>query len=175
MRTLAATAAGDLPAPWPRLVREAATREEDRAPEALAATMGEVDLRMTEPAWWRAVNALQLVLAAAMAVGVVWLVGLAALGWLRLDDVVPTPEVEGIAIPTVLAVAGALAGLLVALLARAAIRVGARRRARRAERRLRERVGEVADTLVIEPVKAEVAARAELCDALAVARGARRR
>ncbi|HEX2104430.1 MAG TPA: hypothetical protein VHF51_12315, partial [Solirubrobacteraceae bacterium] len=170
-RELAAAAAGDLPQPWPRLVREAATRREADAAGTLAATMGEVDLRMTEPLWWRAVNALQLLLAAVMVAGVLWLLGLVALGWLRLDDVVPTPEVEGIAVPTLLAVGGALAGLLVALLARVFTRIGARRRARRAERALRERVAKVADELVVEPVKGELAARAELCAALATARG----
>jgi GTP-binding protein EngB required for normal cell division len=173
-RALASTAAGDLPDPWPRLVREAATRREAEAAGTLAATMGEVDLRMTEPLWWRAVNGLQLLLAAAMVVGLLWLLGLVALGWLRLDDVVPTPEVEGIAVPTLLAIGGALAGLLVAFLAGVFTRIGARRRARRAERALRDRVGTVADELVVEPARAELAARDELCAAVAQARGGRR-
>jgi hypothetical protein len=103
------------------------------------------------------------------------LLGLVALGWLRLDDVVPTPEVDGIAVPTILAVGGAVAGLLVALLARAFTRIGARRRARRAGRALRDRVGAVADELVVEPARAEVAVREELCAALATARGDGRR
>jgi hypothetical protein len=154
-------------------VREAATRREAEAAGTLAATMGEVDLRMTEPLWWRAVNVLQVLLAAVMVVGLLWLLGLVALGWLRLDDVVPTPEVEGIAVPTVLAIGGALAGLLVAFLARVFTRIGARRRARRAERALRSRVGAVADELVVEPVRAELAAREELCAHVATARGAR--
>jgi GTP-binding protein EngB required for normal cell division len=174
-RALAGAAAGDLAHPWPRLVREAATRREAEAAGTLAATMGEVDLRMTEPHWWRAVNVLQLLLAAVMVVGLLWLLGLVALGWLRLDDVVPTPEVEGIAVPTVLAVGGALAGLLVAFLARVLTRIGARRRARRAERALRSRVVAVADELVVEPVRAELAAREELCAQVATARGARPR
>jgi len=175
MRGLAASAAGDLPDPWPRLVREAATRHEERAPAALAETMGEVDLRMTAPLWWRAVDALQLVLAGVMLVGILWLLGLVALGWLRLDDVVPTPEVDGIAVPTLLAVGGALAGLLVAMLAAAVTRLGARRRARRADRALRERVGAVAEELVVDPAQAEVAAREQLCAALATARAEGRR
>jgi GTP-binding protein EngB required for normal cell division len=173
VRALAAAAAGDLADPWPRLVREAATRREAEAAGTLAATMGEIDLRVTAPLWWRAVNALQLLLAAGMVVGLLWLLGLMALGWLRLDDVVPTPEVEGIAVPTLLAIGGALAGLLVAFLARVVTRVGARRRARRADRALRERVAAVADELVVEPVKQELAAREELCGAAAVARDAR--
>jgi hypothetical protein len=116
-----------------------------------------------------------MVLVALMVAGLLWLLGLVALGWLRLDDVNPTPEVEGVAIPTVLALGGALAGVLVALLAAVFTRIGARRRARRAERALRKRVGAVADELVVEPVKAEIAAREELCAAVARARAAGRR
>jgi GTP-binding protein EngB required for normal cell division len=173
-RALVAAAAGDLPDPWPRLAREAATRDQERAADTLAATMGDVDLRMTEPRWWRAVNGLQLVLIAVVVVGLLWLLALAALGWLRLEDIVPTPEVEGIALPTVLAVGGALAGLLLAFAARLRTRIGARRRARRAERALRKRVEAVADELVVAPVQAELGARDELCAAVGAARGTRR-
>jgi energy-coupling factor transporter ATP-binding protein EcfA2 len=173
-RGLAAAASRDLPEPWPRLVREAATRDEARATDVLASSMGEVDLRVTQPRWWGAVNALQVALMAATLAGVLWLVALAALGWLQLGDVVPTPEVEGIALPTVLAAGGALAGVLLAFLARVVTRVGARRRARRADRALRRRVADVAEELIVTPVDGEVAARERLCAAVAVASGERR-
>ena len=170
-RGLAASAADGLPHPWPDLVRTAATREEERASRELTDSLGAVDLGMRAPRWWRAAGALQVVLLAAMVAGVVWLVALAALGWLRLDDVVPTPDVEGFALPTLLAVGGALAGLLVALLARLASGVGARRRARTANRRLRARVAEVAGERIVAPVEEELGAREELCRAVAAARG----
>jgi hypothetical protein len=174
-RRLAAAASSDLPEPWPRLIREAATREEERATQVLASTMGEVDLRVTQPRWWRAVNALQVALMAVTLVGLLWLLALAALGWLQLGDVVPTPDVQGLPLPTLLAVGGALAGLLVAFLARGLTRVGARRRARRADRALRGRVAEVAEEIVVAPAEAEVAARERLCAAVAQARGEGRR
>ena len=59
---------------------------------------------------------------------------LVGLAWLQLDDVVPTPELEGLPIPALLAVGGALAGLVLAFLSGRLIAVGARRRARAAER-----------------------------------------
>jgi GTP-binding protein EngB required for normal cell division len=165
-RALAAAAADGLPDPWPRLVREAATRNEAAATDVLTATMGGVDLRLREPRWWRVVDGLQRVLLAVAAAGALWLLVLVGLAWLRLDDVVPTPEFHGLEIPTLLAVGGTLAGLLVALLARAVNGVGARRRARRAERRLRSRVAEIADAQIVAPVEAEIETRTRLCDAV---------
>ena len=113
--------------------------------------------------------ALQRVLLVVTLAGVLWLVVLAALGWLRIDDVVPTPDVEGIAVPTLLAVGGTLASLLVAFVARLLTGAGARRRARAAQRRLDARVASVAESRVIEPVAAELDARERLCAAIAAA------
>ena len=170
-RALAAAAAGDLADPWPRRVREVATAQEGAATERLAATLGAVDLRMSSPRWWRAAGLVQRGMAAVAAAGALWLLALLVLAWLRVDDLVPTPEVEGIAVPTLLALGGALAGLLIALAARLVNGSGARRRARRAERALRARVAETAGELVVGPVEAELAARARLCRAVALARG----
>jgi GTP-binding protein EngB required for normal cell division len=170
-RALAESASSELGDPWPRLVRRAATREEDRAADVLRATMGEVDLQVTRPRWWTAVDALQKLLMAVTVIGALWLIVLAALGWLQLGDVVPTPKWRGIAIPTLMAVGGALAGLLVSFVSRVFIAFGARRRARRADRALRRRVGDVAHELMVQPVEAELAARERLCAAVAVARG----
>ena len=170
-RALAAAAAGDLADPWPRRVREVATAQEGAATERLAATLGAVALRMSSPRWWRAAGLVQRGMAAVAAAGALWLLALLVLAWLRVDDLVPTPEVEGIAVPTLLALGGALAGLLIALAARLVNGSGARRRARRAERALRARVAETAGELVVGPVEAELAARARLCRAVALAPG----
>ena len=169
-RVLAASAAEGLPDPWPGLVREAATRDEAVSTTELSERMGQVDLRMTRPRWWTAVNWLQRALLAVAVAGALWLVALAALGWFQLGDIVPTPELEGFAIPTLMVIAGILAGLLVAFLARLVVGAGARRRARAAERALRRRVGEVADARVVHPVEAEIAAREALCHAVKTAR-----
>jgi GTP-binding protein EngB required for normal cell division len=171
MRGLAHGAAGELPEPWPGLVRRVATAHEDELADRLDRAVAGVDLRMRRPLWWRVAGVLQTVLATAVAAGALWLLALAGLAWLRVDDAVPTPEVRGIPLPTLLLGGGALLGLLLALLARVANGVSARRRARAAERALRRRVHDVAAELVVAPVEAELAARADLCAAVAVAAG----
>ncbi|MBA2508034.1 MAG: ABC transporter, partial [Nocardioidaceae bacterium] len=88
-------------------------------------------------------------------VGLVWLLGLAALGWLQLP-LPETPQTEGIPTPTLLLVAGALLGIVLAAVCRVAARVSARRRAQVAERAMTASVATVADTHVIVPVQAEL-------------------
>jgi GTP-binding protein EngB required for normal cell division len=171
IRALAGDAARGLPDPWPALARGAATRSEAELAARLDRAVAGAELRMTRPRWWTPVRWLQLLLAALAAAGALWLVGLAALGYLQLDDVLPTPEVSGFPVPTALLAGGLLAGLVVAFLARIVNRVGARRRARRARRALDARVKEVADELVLAPLEAELAVAGRLRDALARAAG----
>jgi hypothetical protein len=113
----------------------------------------------------------QRVLALAALAGLVWLVALFALEWLRLPDP-PLPRLGELPVPTVLLVGGAVAGLLLAWVARRLAAVGGRRRARRARARLAEAVAAVAERHVLDPVRAELAAHDELCEA--VRRAARR-
>ena len=174
-RGLADGAAEGLPPPWPRLVRDAATAADDRVADRLDRAVGAADLHVSAPRWWRAAGLLQRVLAAAVVVGGVWLFVLALLSYLRVDDVVPTPELRDIPIPTWLLLGGAAAGILLALLARFVNRGGARRRARAAGRSLREQVEEVGQELVIGPVDEELAAHVRLCETVDAARGGRRR
>jgi GTP-binding protein EngB required for normal cell division len=174
-RTLAAGAAGSLPEPWPGLVRRAATAHEDALPDALDRAVAAADLHVGRPRWWAMARVVQAALALIVLAGVVWLVLLAVAGWLRLEDVVPTPDVKGVAVPTALLLGGVIAGLVLTLLVRIVNRAGARRRARAAQRSLRAGVDGVAERLVVAPVQEELRAREELCGALAVAAGRRRR
>ena len=73
---------------------------------------GRTDLRVSRPRWWRVAGGLQSALAIALTAGAAWLAVLALLGWLRIEDVVPLPEVAGIPIPTWLLLGGAAAGLV---------------------------------------------------------------
>ena len=91
-----------------------------------------------------------------MVAGALWLAGLYALTVLRLPEPEP-PQVGLLPLPTVLLLGGLLAGLLLALLARMLAVLGAHRRRARAEARLRESVTDVAETLVLAPVRAELA------------------
>jgi GTP-binding protein EngB required for normal cell division len=161
-RGLADGAAGELPAPWPTLVRNAATKDEERVADRLDRAVGSTDLRVTRPRWWTAAGLLQRLLAAAAVVGALWLFVLGILGWLRLDDAITTPKLGDAPIPTLLLVGGVLAGILLAFLARVANGIGARRRSRKAARSLRRQVEEVAQELVIDPVEQELEAHERL-------------
>ena len=170
LRTLAGDVARGLPDPWPALARRAATAAQDDLADQLDRAVAGAQLRMTRPRWWKPVRWLQLGLAAVALAGLLWLAALAALGYLQLDDAVPTPDLAGIPAPTALLGGGLLAGIVVAFLARLANGFGARRRARRARRALDERVGAVADELVLAPLEAELAVHGRLGRALAAAR-----
>jgi GTP-binding protein EngB required for normal cell division len=169
-RTVAARAGDGLPSPWPGLVRNAATSAEERIPDRLAAAVAGADLGMRPVRWWGVAGALQRALAAVAVIGALWLVALAVLSYLRLEDVMPVPELAGIALPTVLLLGGSLAGVVVAVLARLVNGAGARRRARRATGALRTRIEQVADEDVLAPVRAELDVRERLCAAVAAAR-----
>jgi GTP-binding protein EngB required for normal cell division len=172
-RSLAGRAAGNLPDPWPGLIRQAALSHDDELPDRLEAAVSGTDLRMRTPRWWRAAGFLQTLLAILVLAGALWLLALAGLGYLQLDDVIPTPEVEGFPLPTLLLGGGALAGLLLAALAGLAVRAGAKRRARVAEKALSARVRAAGEELVVAPVEAELDAQKRLRQALDIARAGR--
>ena len=169
IRALAGDASRGLPDPWPSLARRAATASAPELSDRLDRAVAGAQLKMTRPRWWKPVRVLQLALAATALAGLLWLAALAGLGYLQLDDVVPTPDIAGIPAPTALLIGGLLAGVLVAFLARIVNGFGARRRARRARRALDERVGTVADELVLAPLEAELAVHGRLRRALATA------
>ena len=170
VRTLADSAADGLGAPWPALVRRAATARYDEVAASLQEAVAGSDLRLAGPHWWRPVGWLQRVLVVVMAVGAAWLAVLAALGLLRIDEVVPLPEVRGVPVPTALLLGGVALGGALAVLVRWANSFGARRRARAASRSLRAAIASVADDLVVAPVRDELDARTRLCAALERAR-----
>ena len=168
-RRLAAGAAADLPSPWPGLVRAAATAREDELGDRLDRAVAGADLHVRSPLWWRVAGLLQRLLAAAVVAGALWLLVLVVLGYLRVEDVVPVPEVRSIPVPTALLLGGAAAGLALGFVSRLVNGIGAGRRARRAARELRRRVEEVAAELVVGPVEDELAARDRICESLATA------
>jgi GTP-binding protein EngB required for normal cell division len=151
-RRLADRAAEGLPEPWPRLVRDAATARSEEVGDRLDRAIAGADLHASRPHWWSVASFVQNVLAIALLAGGLWLLVLAMLGYLHVDEVVPLPEAYGVPIPTWLLAGGALAGIALAFLTRLANGIGARRRARASGRSLRARVKEVGDELVVAPV-----------------------
>ncbi len=166
LRELTARATDGLPEPWPRVVRQAATGATADLPDLLDRTVAGTDLGTARrPRWELPVGFLQAVLAVATVAGLVWLLVLLALDWLKFPEP-PLPHVGRVPLPTLLLVGGALAGLLLALLARQLAAVGGRRRARAARRRLRRRVEELAEARVVAPVEQELSVHTRLCEAV---------
>ena len=82
----------------------------------------------------------------------------------------PRRGVGPVSLGLVLLVGGLVLGLLLALVCRALVGRAGRARAEVADSRLRSAVHEVATPLVVVPVRGELAAHADLSEALAVAR-----
>ncbi len=136
-------------------------------PDALDQAVTTTDLGTTRrPLWWGLLNALAWLFLAVTVVGGGWLLLLGVGSYLRLPDV-PTPEVGQLPVPTLLLGAGLVGSLLVSLLGRAAAVVGGRRRAASARRRISAAVADVADGLVLAPVRSELARHERVRKALA--------
>jgi hypothetical protein len=90
-----------------------------------------------------------------MVVGIGWLVLLAGLGFLQFP-VPESPLVEGIPVPTLLAVGGVVAGIALGILSAALARLGARRRGKRVRRRLVASISETTEAVAVGPVAAEI-------------------
>lgn len=157
LRQVCDRASDGLPDRWRRAVRTAAHGGSADVHDALDRAVVDTDLGVDRlPLWWRAVGSLQWVLVAAALAGAGWLGLLAVGGYLRLPEP-PTPEVVGLAVPTLLLVAGVLLGLVIGWASRAVAAGGAVARRRRAESRLRTSIERVADELMLAPVTEELA------------------
>jgi hypothetical protein len=135
----------------------------DRLDSALGATELNVE---RIPVWAGLVRVLQWVLLLAALVGAVWLGVLATDRYLGVSEP-STPDVAGVPVPTLLLLGGVVLGVVLALVCRLLVSATARSRARSADRRLRTAIAEVADELVVAPVRAELAAYDAVRDGLA--------
>jgi hypothetical protein len=165
VRSLADTASGGLPAPWPRMLLEAAKSRAGAVPDALDRAVGGADLGTNRPPrWWRLVGAVQWVLLAAAVAGGVWLGVLAVLAYLQID--LDAPSLGPFAWPTVLLVGGLALGLVLRVLIRPFVAVGAARRRRRATAELGQRVEAVGEEFVLSPLRTELSVYGELSAAV---------
>ncbi|MGC4109281.1 MAG: 50S ribosome-binding GTPase [Nocardioides sp.] len=159
VRAVADEVAEPLARPWAESVRRASVSRlpalGDRLDVALTRTPLNVE-RM--PPWARLVRILQWLLLVAAVVGVVWSVVVLAdpvFGVKRPDT--PTGG-GGIPVPVLLILAGVVPAVLLGLSCRLLVAATARSRAQSADQRLRAAIAEVADELVVRPVRAELAA-----------------
>lgn len=153
----------DLPDPWPQVLRNAGTPDSSVLADRLDRAVGDgVRAHASRsPRWWSLVGVLQILLAVAAGVGAIWLTVLFALAWLQVPDP-PTPDWRGWPVPTLLFGAGVVFGLLVAVIARRVAGLSARRAARRARAAAIDNVEQVANDLVVEPIRVELEGRADL-------------
>ena len=158
--------AGDLPEAWRHRLATVATSRRGDLDDALDRAVGTAQLPTDQPRWWRTVGVVQWLLAAALAVGLLWLLAIFVVAWLNLPDL-PSVELGELPLPTVLTIGGAMLGVLVAALARWATGIGASRRASIARRRLVAATSDVGRQLVIAPLDAELATMARLHDLVA--------
>ena len=101
--------------------------------------------------------------------GLVWLIVLGVVSWLRLPDI-RTPDLGPIPVPTALLLGGLVLGFLLGLAVRMMAGNLARSRRARAAARLDGAIGAVARDRIIEPVAAVLADHRRTREALARAK-----
>ena len=124
VRQVADSASAGLPAPWPTLVRRAASAGDARVVDRLDQAVGSAKLDTRAPRWWRAASLLQWLLVAAAVVGTLWITLAGVAGYLRIEDVVPLPELGGAPIATWLVLGGLVLGVVLSFVTRARQRRG---------------------------------------------------
>ena len=167
--SLTERAADGLPVLWAEAVSDAAAPTDDRLYERLDRVVVTTPLRGNPPVWWRLMGWLQWVLGLAAVVGLVWLVVLGVVGWLKLPEI-DTPKIGPFPLPTLLLVGGLVLGGLGAWLARVLARVGARRRRELVGSRLRTAIADVATDQLVVPVREVLDRHRETRESLDTAR-----
>ena len=167
--SLTERAADGLPVLWAEAVSDAAAPTDDRLYERLDRVVVTTPLRGNPPMWWRLMGWLQWILGLAAVVGLVWLVVLGVVGWLKLPEI-DTPKIGPFPLPTLLLVGGLVLGGLGAWLARVLARVGARRRRELVGTRLRTAIADVATDQLVVPIREVLNRHRETRESLDTAR-----
>ena len=167
VRAVADDVSAPLTRPWAESVRRASVSRLPDLNDRLDSALGATELNADRiPVWAGFVRVLQWLLLLAALGGAVWLGVLATDRYLGVSEP-STPDVAGFPVPTVLLLGGVVLGIVLSLLCRLLVSATARSRARSADRRLRSAIAEVADELVVAPVRAELTAYDEVRDGLA--------
>lgn len=157
LRGLIEAASEGVPRGWLDSIRAAARGNERVLADRLDASIARADLRMDSGhGWWVVVTILQWLLFVAMIVGGLWLVAPLILLALQVPIALPSVDVQGWPLSTLLLVGGAAAGILLSLVSRLFVELGARSKARRARGALMAQISEVTSTEVVAPVQREL-------------------
>ena len=162
-----------LPEPWSHTVRVAARSKQEEIPGALGAAIGESlpEENSVEP-WWRLVAAWQGLLLGCVVAGLAWIAALLVIGVFHavhhaaavFSDAALLPWVA-ILIAAILALGWLTASGCMSLVSAAAVRERSR-----VEAKMRTRMQEVAEQMVLMPIKQELSEYARFCSALQAAR-----
>ncbi|MDN5894549.1 MAG: YfjP family GTPase [Nocardioides sp.] len=169
IRGVAEDASSGMSKPWAESIRRASVSRRVEVGDELDKAIGDVDLGVAKLPWWAGlVRVIQWVLILAAIVGGVWLAGLAAMSYLKVDEPA-TPEVVGLAVPTLMLVGGVVLGIVLALVCRVLVSMTAKSRARAADQNLRSGIRQTGQKLVVQPIDAELTAYGYVLEGLKTA------
>jgi hypothetical protein len=170
IRELADNASEGLPPGWAQALRQASLSNQNQLNGALDQAVAGVELPVVkEPLWWRIIRVAQWVFLGVTIIGLLWLIigGLASGSALRIGA---APHLLGIALPVLLLILGLILGIGVGLLcSRYFVKLTARHRAAQTTRLLGQAVDQVAESLVVAPVQAELTRYSQFVAAAALA------
>lgn len=150
-RRLGDAAAAGLPPRWADAVQAAARPPQEDLTDALDRAVGSTDLTLRKPVWWRVIGTLQWLLAAAAMAGLVWLLVLAVLGWLKVPQP-DTPYLGPLPWPTLLLIGGAVLGFGLAMILRPVIGIAAGRQRDRVQGAVNRSLAVLAQQWILQPV-----------------------
>lgn len=182
------TVVGEAGPPWRHYLQAEVGQQgpevTQNAQEAIAGVLARTPDRRAgkDPSWFTLCNAVQWLLFAVFAVGLLWSAVIVVLRYQGLGPIwtpqlgpvpaqPPWPELPAVPWPVALLVVGGVLGVLVAAGTGVAARVGASRRRRRIHRRLTEAIGAIAERDVLDPLAERVDEAQEYARALGRAAG----
>jgi GTP-binding protein EngB required for normal cell division len=158
-----------LPAPWSQTVRAAARSRRDEIPRALGAAIGDSlpEENSVQP-WWRMVAVWQGLLLGCALTGLAWAVAILVIGVFHAAPHAAAIFTNAALLPWVLLLVAAILvlGWLTASGCMSLVSSAALRERSRVEEQMRSRMKDVAEQLVLAPVKHELSEYARFCDAL---------
>jgi GTP-binding protein EngB required for normal cell division len=162
-----------LPKPWSETVRAAARSHRAEIPGALGAAIGDsLPEENSVAPWWRAVAVWQGLLLGCAVTGLAWVVAILVIGVFHAAHHAPAIFSDAALLPWVILLIAAILvlGWLTASGCMSLISSAALRERSRVEEQMRSRMKEVAEQLVLVPVKQELSEYARFCSALQTVR-----
>ncbi|WP_067434282.1 YfjP family GTPase [Nocardioides jensenii] len=169
VRGVADEVSSGLTAPWQASIRRASVSNSAQIGDELDTALASTDLGVAKLPWWAStVRVLQWLLILTALAGGVWLGVLAVMAYLHMPEP-PTPDLGGFPVPTLMLLGGVLLGVILALICKVLVSLTARSRARAADRNLRSGIRGISQSLVIQPIEAELDAYDRVREGLATA------